>query len=92
MSAPFQKHIGLFQDKKLTFHHHLNEKISKANKGIGLIKGKFDNMDSGRLDAGRLDVWTMRCIKHRPVHMVKLKMQTVYLIAEANCRNLNGNR
>ena len=37
-SAPFQKHLGLFLDEKLTFGHHLNEKISKANKGIGLIK------------------------------------------------------
>ena len=37
-TAPFQKHLGLFLDKKLTFGHHLNEKISKANKGIGLIK------------------------------------------------------
>ena len=37
-TAPFQKHLGLFLDDKLTFGHHLNEKISKANKGIGLIK------------------------------------------------------
>ena len=36
--APFQKHLGLILDEKLTFGHHLNEKISKANKGIGLIK------------------------------------------------------
>ena len=37
-TAPFQKHLGLFLDKKLNFGHHLNEKISKANKIIGLIK------------------------------------------------------
>ena len=37
-TAPFKKHLGLFLDKKLTFGHHLNEKISKANKDIGLIK------------------------------------------------------
>ena len=37
-SAPFQKHLGLFLDEKLTFGHHLNDKISKANKGVGLIK------------------------------------------------------
>ena len=37
-TAPFQKHIGLILDEKHTFGHHLNEKISKANKGIGLIK------------------------------------------------------
>ena len=35
---PFQKHLGLTLDKKLNFNHHLNEKISKAMKGIGLIK------------------------------------------------------
>ena len=37
-TAPFQKHLGLILDEKLTFGHHLNEKISRANKGIGLIK------------------------------------------------------
>ena len=37
-SAPIQKHLGLILDEKLTFAHHLNEKISKANKGIGLLK------------------------------------------------------
>ena len=37
-TAPFQKHLGLFLDNKLNFGHHLNEKISKANKIIGLIK------------------------------------------------------
>ena len=37
-TAPFQKHLGLILDEKHTFGHHLNEKISKANKGIGLIK------------------------------------------------------
>ena len=33
-----QKHLGLILDEKLNFAHHLNEKIAKANKGIGLIK------------------------------------------------------
>ena len=37
-STPIQKHLGLFLDKKLSFDHHLNEKISKASKGISLIK------------------------------------------------------
>ena len=37
-SAPFHKHLGLVLDEKLTFGYHLSEKISKANKGIGLIK------------------------------------------------------
>ena len=34
----FQKHLGLILDKRLKFDHHLNEKIAKAFKGIGLIK------------------------------------------------------
>ena len=37
-NKPMQKHLGLFLDKKLVFEHHLNEKISKATKGISLIK------------------------------------------------------
>ena len=37
-TVPFQKHLGLILDDKLNFSHHLNEKISKVNKGIGLIK------------------------------------------------------
>jgi len=28
----FQKHLGLILDKKLAFHHHLNEKFLKAHK------------------------------------------------------------
>ena len=31
------KHLGLILDDKLTFDHHLREKIAKANKGIGVI-------------------------------------------------------
>ena len=31
------KHLGLILDEKLTFDHHLREKIKKANRGIGLI-------------------------------------------------------
>ena len=37
-SSSEQKHLGLILDKKLSFRNHLNEKIQKANKGIGLIK------------------------------------------------------
>ena len=36
------KHLGLVLDKKLAFGHHLNEKISKCNKGIGLIKRMYN--------------------------------------------------
>ena len=38
LSVPYQKHLGLVLDEKLNFSQHLNEKISKVNKGIGLIK------------------------------------------------------
>ena len=37
-TASFQKHLGLILDEKLIFGHQLNEKILKANKGIGLIR------------------------------------------------------
>ena len=33
----YQKHLGLALDSKLSFRHHLDGKIKKANKGIGLI-------------------------------------------------------
>ena len=33
-----QKHLGLYLNGKLNFSHHINVKISKANKGIGIIK------------------------------------------------------
>ena len=35
---PVHKHLGLLFDSQLNFQHHLKEKISKANKGIGVIK------------------------------------------------------
>ena len=31
------EHLGLFLDQKLAFDHHLEEKIAKANQGIGLL-------------------------------------------------------
>ena len=37
-SESSQKHLGLTLDKNLKFDIHLNEKITKAMKGIGLIK------------------------------------------------------
>ena len=33
-----QKHLGMHLDEKLNFIYHINEKIAKANKGIGLIR------------------------------------------------------
>jgi hypothetical protein len=32
------KHLGLILDTKLNFNKHIDEKISKANKGIGIIR------------------------------------------------------
>ena len=33
-----QKHLGIHLDEELIFKHHINEKINKANKGIGIIR------------------------------------------------------
>ena len=41
-----QKHLGIHLDEKLHFNHHLKEKITKANKGIGVIK-KLSNIFPG---------------------------------------------
>ena len=41
MNVPFHKHLGLILDSKLNFSYHLQDKFSKANKGIGLIKKLF---------------------------------------------------
>ena len=32
-----QKHLGIHLDEKLNFNHHVNKKIAKANKGVGII-------------------------------------------------------
>ena len=37
-SQSFTKHLGMILDSKLNFNQHLSEKISKTNRGIGLIK------------------------------------------------------
>ena len=34
----YQKHLGVYLDKKLSFHHHIKEIITKASKGIDVIK------------------------------------------------------
>ena len=36
------KHLGMILDSKLNFKCHLSEKISKANKGIGIIKRLYN--------------------------------------------------
>ena len=32
-----QKHLEIHLDEELTLKHHINEKINKANRGIGII-------------------------------------------------------
>ena len=36
-----QKLVGIHLDEKLNFIHHIRVKISKANKGIGVIVEKY---------------------------------------------------
>ena len=40
-----QKHLGIHLDEELTFKHHINEKINKANKDIRIIR-KLDKASS----------------------------------------------
>ena len=37
-SANSQKHLGLVLDSKLDFNEHVNNKINKCNKSIGIMK------------------------------------------------------
>ena len=39
-----QKHLGIHLDEKLNFIYHINEKISKANKGVGVIEKLINNI------------------------------------------------
>ena len=39
-----QKHFGLYLDEKLNFNDHINAKILKANKGIGIIKRLWNTL------------------------------------------------
>ena len=36
--ASFQKHLGIYLDEKFNFNNHIKEKMTKAIKGIGVIK------------------------------------------------------
>ena len=38
-----QKRLGIYLDEELNFSNHIKEKISKANKGIGILR-KFYNV------------------------------------------------
>ena len=44
MNVPFHKHLGLTLDSKLNFSQHLQERFSKANRGIGLIENLFHSV------------------------------------------------
>ena len=37
-----QKHLGIYLDEKLNFSNHIKEKISKANKGIGILRKLYN--------------------------------------------------
>ena len=39
----YQKHLGAYLDKKLSFHQYIKETATKASKGIGVIK-KLNNV------------------------------------------------
>ena len=44
------KHLGLILDSKLSFISHINEKISKAHKGLGIIKSLSRFLSGKTLD------------------------------------------
>ena len=43
VQSTYQKHLVLYLDEKLNFYHHIKEKISKAYRGIGVIKKLQNN-------------------------------------------------
>ena len=43
VSSSCQKHLGIYLDENLSFSNHIKENISKANKGIGILR-KLDNV------------------------------------------------
>ena len=45
----YQKHLGVFLDKKVNFQHHIKEKIATASKGIGVIKKLSDVLPGNAL-------------------------------------------
>jgi hypothetical protein len=44
-----EKDIGVTIDSKLTFEHHMNEKINKTNSTMGLIGRTFTCLDEETL-------------------------------------------
>ena len=44
LTSPHQKHLGLALDSKLGFSEHVNQKINKCNRILGLIKNFLNNI------------------------------------------------
>ena len=44
-----QKHLDLYLEEKLSFYDHIDAKISKANKGIGIIKRLLNTLPRNSL-------------------------------------------
>ena len=59
-NCDYHKHLGLLLDNKLVFDRHLREHISKANKGVGLLKRlrKFLPRDSLLTTIMEINYWT----------------------------------
>ena len=43
--SEMEKDLGLYVDNKLSFHHHVDETVKKANRTLGLIKRTFVSRD-----------------------------------------------
>ena len=39
-----EKHLGIYLDEKLSFSNHINEKISRVNKGIGILRKLYNDL------------------------------------------------
>ena len=44
-----QKHLGIYLHEKLIFSNHIKEKISKANKGIGILRKLYNALPRNSL-------------------------------------------
>ena len=44
-----QKHSGIYLDEKLNFSNHIKEKVSKASKGIGILKKLCNDLPKSSL-------------------------------------------
>ena len=38
LTSPYQKHLGFVLNSKLSFNEHVNEKMNKCNRILGLMK------------------------------------------------------